>query len=564
MRIALLLVVALGIAAYTVNGVVLSQTDEPIPGCPEGVDCTVLHEWPPFTAVYEGYANQSYYYGGRDYTPRVTYQLEWRAQDDWTSTIVEAERFNLGGRNVFDVTGSWERQNGRTFTTYNAYTGITETSTLPAHDYMMPPGGLFQPITLSGFDLSTRTDGTEVSTDADICTGDSCHEVGTVGTTSHTGRKFTDDAIEGITFTNDAFRIPLKAESGTRLSEPLVEVLELQIHPTVPDEDACQTNLRTLIVGETLETQQWDDDCSSSNRSGASAHYYSFTLSEAQDITIRAASSADDLYLYLLDGTGKDGTVLAENDNLPSQGASGSSGPRESGITHRLEAGTYTIEVTTNALAHSEGSFGVAVDSPDAPVTTVAAPTPTPTATSTPLPPTPTPTATPIPPPVPSVTAEVVALDQWKFSWDNPTGVQPGYIALLERIDGEWHSNERFGSGNTINLPGTRPFVRAVHYRFSLRVHGDGRSYKGWSDAAEIELYEAVPPCRTGITTSPWEAEQYWADVVPLDWRVYGHYNTKSDALRVHDRHVSIEGCKSVTDRNEGKEFDRWFVYWFR
>ncbi len=211
---------------------------------------------------------------------------------------------------------------------------------------------------------------------ADVCTGDACHEAnGAEGSIGTMGLKFSDEEIANIIFTNDAMRIPVK-RMGTR-ANPEVEVLELQVYPTEPDSGTCQTNLRRVFMSDELDSQEWDSECSSGNRTGANAHYYTFSIDSPQDFTIRAASENDDLYLYLLSGASKTGPVLDQNDNAPTSSSSGASSHHESGITRRLEAGTYTIEVTTNALAHSSGSFAVSLQGE--PLAPTAIPTPTPT-----------------------------------------------------------------------------------------------------------------------------------------------------------------------------------------
>ena len=83
----------------------------------------------------------------------------------------------------------------------------------------------------------------------------------------------------------------------------------------------------------------WTEDCPSGNRSGSHARFYSFSLPQETEVTIRVSSSFD-TYLYLLEGTGADGTVLEENDDLES-------GNPNSGLTVTLAAGSYTVEATT-------------------------------------------------------------------------------------------------------------------------------------------------------------------------------------------------------------------------
>jgi hypothetical protein len=103
----------------------------------------------------------------------------------------------------------------------------------------------------------------------------------------------------------------------------------------------------------------WVSTCASDNRTGRYAHFYTFTLTGTQEVTIDLKSSTDS-YLYLLSGAGKTGGVLAQNDD----GGSG----LNARIVIVLGAGSYTVEATTEAIGVT-GSFVVKV-SAGAPVCT--------------------------------------------------------------------------------------------------------------------------------------------------------------------------------------------------
>ena len=104
----------------------------------------------------------------------------------------------------------------------------------------------------------------------------------------------------------------------------------------------------------------WDGTCPSNREaepyggSGAGfARYYSFALDSAVDVSITLTSS-EDTYLYLLDGAGKGGPDLYENDDItPNSNLN-------SRIEQRLQPGGYTIEATTY---HSQktGEFALEV-----------------------------------------------------------------------------------------------------------------------------------------------------------------------------------------------------------
>ena len=99
----------------------------------------------------------------------------------------------------------------------------------------------------------------------------------------------------------------------------------------------------------TTKMGEWDASCLSENRpigedgqAGANyyARFYTFTLDEDARVTITLTSN-EDTFLYLMEGEGKDGTIVEDNDDV-------SSGDRNSRIEDSpLDRGTYTIEATT-------------------------------------------------------------------------------------------------------------------------------------------------------------------------------------------------------------------------
>ena len=104
--------------------------------------------------------------------------------------------------------GSYEQQDGRTYTYYDARWNETDTDALEENEILVP-AGVFQSILYSGFGLETRTDGEIVVVEAFVCDGADCdgYSKGSHHTTQ--GRKF--EAREGIVFTDDEFRIPIEA-----------------------------------------------------------------------------------------------------------------------------------------------------------------------------------------------------------------------------------------------------------------------------------------------------------------------------------------------------------------
>ena len=127
--------------------------------------------------------------------------------------------------------------------------------------------------------------------------------------------------------------------------------------PQPPPADACEY---ILTAGDAAAPSggsisgQWTGDCASTNRAGSYARYYTVTLPTASEVTITLESSVD-TFLYLLEGAGTVGAVVAENDDVET-------GNTNSQIKEFLAAGTYTIEATTYKEAIT-GEFALTVTS---------------------------------------------------------------------------------------------------------------------------------------------------------------------------------------------------------
>ena len=105
----------------------------------------------------------------------------------------------------------------------------------------------------------------------------------------------------------------------------------------------------------------WNSDCLSENipteptnpPSGTRyAHFYTFTLTAPADVTIDLTSTTD-TYMYLMQGTGKNGEVLYENGDVEPDNTN-------SRIAETLTDGDYTIEATTYELT-TTGNFTLTV-----------------------------------------------------------------------------------------------------------------------------------------------------------------------------------------------------------
>ena len=108
-----------------------------------------------------------------------------------------------------------------------------------------------------------------------------------------------------------------------------------------PPESSCTETL----TGDGAVSGSWSSGCASENRSGSYARYYTFTLTESAEVSITLESS-EDAYLFLLDGDGRDGSVLDQDDDDDHNQFTLASST-DSGLRMTLPAGTYTIEATT-------------------------------------------------------------------------------------------------------------------------------------------------------------------------------------------------------------------------
>ncbi len=123
----------------------------------------------------------------------------------------------------------------------------------------------------------------------------------------------------------------------------------------LPEIETSSEATDSIAVGGTDEGT-WAPGCSSQERSGSHARYYTLNLEEAAEVTIELTSDDADTYLYLRPGEAITGDFLYENDDIES-------GNTNSRIVATLSAGTYTIEATTYS-AGVTGTFTLAVTGP--------------------------------------------------------------------------------------------------------------------------------------------------------------------------------------------------------
>jgi hypothetical protein len=111
--------------------------------------------------------------------------------------------------------------------------------------------------------------------------------------------------------------------------------------------------LASIPLNQTV-SGSWTSNCSSTHRSGRYARYYTFSLTAPTPVQIDLSSSTPtrDPYLFLLQGSGTGGLVIASDDD---------SGDGDSArISRTLAAGTYTVEATTFGAGQA-GSFALTV-----------------------------------------------------------------------------------------------------------------------------------------------------------------------------------------------------------
>ena len=120
-------------------------------------------------------------------------------------------------------------------------------------------------------------------------------------------------------------------------------------------------------IGESTSfSARWTtDDCLSGNRPDEGDYYarfYTFSLADSAEVTI-AVTSEQDTFAYLLEGVGTSGTVLHENDDHAGETDCDSdlANTTDSCIAATLDAGNYTIEVTTFA-PEVMGEFTITVN----------------------------------------------------------------------------------------------------------------------------------------------------------------------------------------------------------
>ena len=243
---------------------------------------------------------------------------------------------------------------------------------------------------------------------------------------------------------------------------------------TTPPPDPCVE----AIESDNSWEGTWDSGCLSMNRDGSYAHYYTFTLTDSADVSVTLESTVDP-YLFLLEGAGREGVMLYENDDIEA----GSN--TNSRITQALPTGSYTIEATTYSSGET-GEFtltvtGLQVEGP---------PTPTPTQTPAPTPePTVTPGPTPEPTPVPPG-----GIAQYGCTADDLEGVVESYTQQGTEGPGAsgepaHHGIQEVYSTTWVNEgSGVKIECRAVRYDSLGNARWTGLNYSAVLDRLSVDL----------------------------------------------------------------------------
>ena len=128
---------------------------------------------------------------------------------------------------------------------------------------------------------------------------------------------------------------------------------EFTISATLASTPTTQNSCEPTAVALGATTNgQWETCAARKRGSTYFAGYYRFTLTQAATVTIDLKSDQQDTFLYLLNGSSADSSVLASNDD--------SNGSTNSQIKRTLAAGTYTLEATTY-YRQKTGAFSVTV-----------------------------------------------------------------------------------------------------------------------------------------------------------------------------------------------------------
>ena len=157
------------------------------------------------------------------------------------------------------------------------------------------------------------------------------------------------DAMYTVTDDDDGYYLQATAmyDDGEGADKMAYEMTASAV--STPPLDMCIEELTSLPM---TVMDAWASGCMSEAKTGSYARYYTFTLAGDMQVEMNLTSGTDP-YLALRRGEGRDGAMVASNDNVGSRNFNSS-------INMMLDAGTYTVEATTY-FAGQTGDFTLSV-----------------------------------------------------------------------------------------------------------------------------------------------------------------------------------------------------------
>ena len=157
--------------------------------------------------------------------------------------------------------------------------------------------------------------------------------------------------LQAGSYTVEATTYSARATGDFTLSLTPAEASARPPGPTRP----CVDDLGQLQF-DVHASGSWSEECSSNNREGSYAHFYTFSLLSTAMVDITLESDID-TYLYVMEEFGKDGGIVAANDDIDT-------GNTNSAVTATLDPGDYTMEATTYDEGQT-GSFTLSINESD-------------------------------------------------------------------------------------------------------------------------------------------------------------------------------------------------------
>ncbi len=312
----------------------------------------------------------------------------------------------------------------------------------------------------------------------------------------------------------------------------------------VSGSSSCSVTSLGTISGTMTRSGTWSSSCSSTNRSGRYARFYSFQVSRTSTVRIDLTSSID-TYLYLLSGSGTSGSVLTYNDD----GGTG----RNSRISRSLSAGTYTVEATTYPSRRT-GSFSLSFQ--------VSSSSTTPSTSTAPAP--------------SNLRVTNSSRSSVSLSWNS---VSNAYRYKLERRAGFYGSWTTVSSNISYTSKTATGLACNTTYYFRVSARGDGSPYSTSFGSTSSSVYRKTSTCPTATAPSNLRATASTRTSVSLSWNsvsnayryklqrragLYGSWTTVSSSISSTSRTVTGLVCNTtyyfrVSARGDGSPLSTTF-----